>query len=248
VSEVFSESFRLAAGNKMSLDFIQIYFQDDQLKEIYSFAHPYRNEVVTDFFENEVIAKRVPLSDAEYIGVCSWRLREKRQSGKCPMILGIYGKDDLSEEKILNSNADIINLRPFTSSHQMLGNAAMWHGGVQHDYAWDNAIEELRKLISIPEEVKTPIYENAFIAKKEIYHEYVTDCLNPVMQFMSGRDCFYTDAGYAEKKGRDPKGGKEAVERYRKETGRNDWPIAPFVLERLFSIWINDKQFKIINL
>jgi hypothetical protein len=248
VSEVFSESFRLASGNKMSLDFTQIYFQDDQLKELYSFAHPYRNEVVTDFFENEVIAKRVPLSDAEYIGVCSWRLREKRQSGKCPMILGIYGKDDLSEEKILNSNADIINLRPFSSSHQMMTCAAAWHGGAQHNYAWDNAIGELGKFISIPEEVKTPIYENAFVAKRDIYHSYVNTFLSPVMEFMRSSACFFVDSGYAEKKERDPNGGKEAVERYRKETGRNDWPIAPFVLERLFSIWINDKQFNVVNL
>lgn len=229
----------------MTLDFIQIYYNDDQVKHLYSFASPYRNEVVTDFFENKVIAERVPECDAEYIGVCSWRLREKRQSGKCPMILNIYGNDDLSEEKILNSGADIINLRPFSPGHQMLANAAMWHGGPQHKYAWDNAIEELGQIVSIPKEVNTPIYENAFIAKKEIYHEYVSSCLNPVMLFMSDRSFFFVDSGYAEKKARTE---PDSVESYKKMTGRNDWPIAPFVLERLFSIWINDKQFKIINL
>lgn len=228
----------------MSLDFIQIYYHDDQVKHLYSFASPYKNEVVTDFFENKVIAERVPKCNAEYIGVCSWRLREKRQSGKCPIILNIYGNDNLSEKKILNSGADIINLRPFSPGHQMLANAAMWHGGAQHNYAWENAITELREIIHVPEEVNTPIYENAFVAKKEIYHEYVADCLNPVMQFMSDRSCFFSNSGYAEKKARiEPK----SVEDYRKITGRNDWPIAPFVLERLFSIWINDRKYKIIN-
>lgn len=229
----------------MSLDFTQIYYEEGQQKHCYDFVSRYRNNTLTDYFENSIIADLVPKSQAEYIAVCSWRLKEKRQSGKCPMILNIYGSDDLSEEKILNSNADIINLRPFSPSHQMMSCAAAWHGGAQHNYAWDNAITELKNIIDIPEEVKTPIYENAFVAKKEIYHEYVTDCLNPVMQYMSNKSCFYTDAGYAEKKARtEPK----SVEDYKKITGRNDWPIAPFILERLFSIWINGKQFKVVNL
>lgn len=232
----------------MSLAFYQIYFQGEQLKECYDFAAPYRNETCTDYFENSVIADLVPKTEAEYISVCSWRLKEKRQSGKCPMILNIYGNDNLSEEKILNSGADIINLRPFSPGHQMLANSAMWHGGVQHNYAWENAINELKTIINVPEEVNTPIYENAFVARRAIYHEYVSNYLNSVMQFMSDRNCFFSDSGYAEKKARDKPNGKASVERYRKETGRNDWPIAPFVLERLFSIWINDKQFKIVNL
>lgn len=229
----------------MSLDFIQIYYHDDQVKHLYGFASPYRNQVVTDFFENKVIAERVPECDANYISVCSWRLREKRQSGKCPMILNIYGNDDLSEEKILNSGADIINLRPFSPGHQMMANAAMWHGGPQHNYAWENAITELKKIIRIPEEVNTPIYENAFVARQDIYKSYVSDCLGPVIDFMCTSDVFFKDSGYAEKKDRtEPK----SVEEYKRKSGRNDWPIAPFVLERLFSIWINDKQFKIVNL
>lgn len=229
----------------MSLAFYQIYFQDEQLKECYDFATPYRNETCTDYFENSVIKDLVPKTEADYIAVCSWRIKEKRQSGKCPMILNIYGNDDLSEEKILNSGADIINLRPFSPGHQMLANSAMWHGGQQHNYAWENAIDELKNIIAVPEEVKTPIYENHFVSRAAVYKSYVSDCLSPVIDFMSSSPSFFADSGYAEKKARqDP----AAVERYRKETGRNDWPIAPFVLERLFSIWINNKQFKIVNL
>lgn len=233
----------------MSLDFYQIYFKDEQIKECYDFATPYRNETLTDYFENSIIADLAPKSSADFISVCSWRLKEKRMSGLCPIILkfGSNG-DDLSEEKILSHDFDIANLRPFSPNHRMLENAAYWHGGTQHKYAWEDAISELRKIVNVPNEVRTPIYENAFIARKEIYQSYVNDCLVPVMHFMSSRPVFYTDSGYAEKKMRDRNGGPEAVESYRNKTGRNDWPIAPFVLERLFSIWINDKDFKIINL
>jgi hypothetical protein len=227
----------------MSLDFIQIYFQDEQLKELYSFATPFRNEGLTDFFENQIIAREVPKLNSNFISVCSWRLRKKRQDGWTPVIL--KGDFDLTEEKILSKDFDVAVLTPRSQSHQMLANSAMWHGGAQHHFAWENAIKELKKFIEIPEEVNTAIYENHFIARKEIYHEYISSLLNPVMRFMSDRSVFFADSGYAQKKERqDP----EAVKRYRKETGRNDWPIAPFILERMFSIFINDKKLKIINL
>lgn len=231
----------------MSLDFYQIYYQDEQLKECYDFATPCRNDALTDFFENHVIANLVPKSSADFISVCSWRLRKKRLDGLCPIILN--NDITLSKEKILSHEFDIANLRPFSKSHRMLANARLWHGGSKHNYAWENAEEELRTIINIPVEVATPIYENHFIARKEIYHQYVSECLIPVMAFMREKEVFKADSGYAEKKERDRDGkGIEAVKRYRELTGRNDWPIAPFILERLFSIWIKNKDFKIINL
>jgi hypothetical protein len=232
----------------VKLDFIQIIYDEKQRSELYSFARPFKNEVLTDYFENKPIADLVPKSTAEYIGVTSWRLREKRQSGFCPMILKIYGKDDLSEQKLIDGfekqNADIINLRPFSGSHQMLHMAEAWHGGPLHDYAWNNAIKELKNLIPIPNEVSTPIYENAFVARRSIYMDYVCHCLNPVMDYMRDKPVFFADSGYARKKERtDP----EAVEVYRKKTSRLDWPITPFLLERLFSIWIEGRNYKIVN-
>lgn len=228
----------------MTLQFTQIYYDDSQLAELYGFSSPYKNLVLTDFFENDVIAREVPGYSADYIGVASWRLREKRQSGFCPMILNIYGNDDLSEEKILKSDADVINLRPFKQGHQMLKLAQGWHGGEQHNYAWEKAIADLKKIIDIPEEVKTPIYENAFIAKREIYHGYCNTFLSPVLEYMRDRAVYLLDSGYLPKKQRT---NPDAVKKYQEKTGRIDWPIAPFVLERLFSIWINDKDFKIVN-
>ena len=229
----------------MTLDFHQIVYKQEHLSEVYKFANVYVSSGITVFFENAIISGLVPLSDADYISVCSWKLRKKRLDGWTPMMCGFAGKpDDLSEEKILSQDADVMVLTPRTPKHQMLALAAKWHGGPQHNYAWDNAMAELKKFIKVPQEVKTAIYENHFIARKEIYHEYVTNCLNPVMQYMSDKSVFLSDSGYAEKKERT---NPAEVQRYRKETGRNDWPIAPFILERLFSIWINDKDLKIVN-
>lgn len=225
----------------MSLDFYQIIYDESQRGECYNFSKPYFNTTLTDFFENSIIENLVPKSSADYISVCSWRLRKKRQDGWVPSLCSFAGREDnLSEDKILNSDFDVAVLTPRSSSHRMLFMAGEWHRP-----NWEPAMKELKKFIKVPEEVKTPVYENHFIASKELYHEYVANLLNPVMQFMSDRSVFFADSGYAEKKKRtEPK----SVEDYKNITGRNDWPIAPFILERLFSIWINDKQLKIINL
>lgn len=218
------------------VDFFQIYYKDEQLSELYNFAIPYKNETVTLYFENDVIANMVPESQADYISVCSWRLRAKREMGSCPMIL----KDtSLSKEKILSQDADIMNLRPFRKGHEALRLAANWH----HPN-WDPCIKELKKFIKVPNEITTPIYENHFIARREIYHDYVLNTLRPCMAFMSERmDIYGSDSNYLAKLQREP----QRVKEYQQKTGRKDWPMIPFVLERLFSIWIEGKGFKVIN-
>lgn len=217
------------------VDFYQIYYKDEQLLELYPFAIPFKNETVTDYFENSVIADVVPCSQADYISVCSWRLKAKREMGSCPIIL----KDtSLSGEKIIAQDADIMNLRPFIGGHQALRMASNWH----HPN-WDPCIKELKKFIKVPLEVTYAIYENHFIARKEVYHSYVETCLKPCIEFISTREVFKMDSNYITKK-RDTKEVKE----YTEKTGRRDWPMTPFVLERLFSIWIEGKGFKVINL
>lgn len=230
----------------MTLDFIQIYYDDVQKEEIYPFAMPYKNLGLTPFFENAVISELVPASNADLISVCSWALRGKRQNGPTPIVL--RGDTTLSEEKILSHEFDVAVLTPRSSNHRMLHMAQAWHEKV-----WDVGFDQLRKfLLSIgvhtPAEVKHPIYENHFIAKKEIYHDYVLNVLNPCMEFMQQHSTvsndFMAPSGYSRRKRARP----EEVGRVKRLLGFEDWPIAPFLLERLFSIYINDKGLKIINL
>lgn len=208
--------------------FYQIYFKEEQKEELYDFAIPYFNNNLTDFFENSVIADLVPKTHAERICVASWRLKQKRGNG-------IRINKNLTIEA-LNDDYDIAILTPRSPSHKPLYMASIWHGR-----AWLEAIKELRKFIKIPSEVRHSIYENHFVARSEIYKDYVSTCLLPAMEFMSTRPVFFGPSGYAKKKSIDE------VEEYRKKTGKIDWPIAPFVLERLFSIWINDQNFKVVN-
>jgi len=136
----------------------------------------------------------------------------------------------------LNDDYDIAILTPRSPTHKPLYMASVWHGR-----AWLEAIKDLKKFIKIPQEVKHSIYENHFVARGEIYKDYVSTCLLPVMDYMSTRPIYFAPSGYAKKK------SPQEVEEYRKKTGHIDWPIAPFVLERLFSIWIDSQKFKVIN-
>lgn len=218
------------------LDFYQIYYKDEQLTELYDFAIPYRNEVLTNYFENSVIADLVPKSTAELISVCSWRLKQKRGQGSSELILK---NRELTYESIVSREFDIAILTPRSPGHHIMNMASNWHGK-----AWDDGINELRKFIKVPDEIiGNAIYENHFIAKREIYQDYVQSCLRPCMAFMEGNRIFLEGSGYRNKK-RD----KEEVRMVTDKLGMQDWPISPFVLERLFRIWIEGKRLNIVNL
>ena len=225
-----------------TLDFYQIIFDESQRQKCYPFAKVYFNETLTNYFENDVIQRLVPNSQADLIGVCSWRLAQKRGDSTTPMVL--KGDLSLSEEKILSHDFDIAVLTPRSNRHQPLSMASQWHGK-----AWDDAFlvfkeDFLKPLgINIKGELQKAVYENHFIAKRGIYHEYVSECLRPAIAFMDERGVFLADSGYVRKK-RDPK----EIKAYQEKSGRLDWPIGVFVLERLFSIWINGKNYHIIDL
>jgi len=217
-----------------TVDFYQVYFEDDQFSELYNFAVPYFNENLTVYFENSIIAELVPQCKADLIGVASWRLAKKRGDR-------IQVRKPLTLESITENEYDIAILTPRSNSHQPLAMAAYWHGR-----AWTEGVAALKpwfkeKGIRIKGELSKTVYENHFIATREIYQEYVKDILIPCMGFMDGKEVFMQDSGYKKKLAHEKAALKEKL-------GIDYWPIAPFILERLFSIWIEGKPFKIISL
>jgi hypothetical protein len=229
-----------------ALEFYQIFYKDEQKEQLYPFAIPFRNERLTPYFENSVIIELVPKTQGDLVSVCSWKLKEKRASSSTEIILKRAGTFELTHESIItNSGFDIAILTPHNSSHQPLGMAIKWHGK-----AWVDAFLALKiylhghHICKVPDELTHTIYENHFIAKREIYCDYVSQCLIPVIEFIRKEEVFSRDSGYITKKKNDP----QAIADYQKVSGRTDWPIAPFILERLFSIWIEYRKFKIVNL
>jgi len=223
------------------IDLYQIYYDQSQKAELYDFAKPVFSVGLTPYFENAWISGLVPISNADYISVCSWRLRKKR--GGAVHFLGGANKDEFTLEKIEAAMPfDVAILTPHGPNHKPLAIAPNWHGK-----AWVDAFEAfkpfLRKFGKVPEELKYTIYENHFIARREIYHNYVNDWLIPAIEYIAAKDVFFQDANYVKKK-RD----NEEIERVKKLLKANDWPIGVFILERLFSFYINDKNLNVIKL
>lgn len=228
----------------MTLDFRQIYWKDEQLPALYPFATPYKNETLTPYFENSVIASLVPQSTADLIGICSWRLKEKRNESSTPGILAReYGDNLLTAERILSKEFDVAVLTPRNKLHKPLAMASNWHGK-----AWDDAFVVFKRYlynqhhIKVPDELTNTIYENHFIARGDLYRDYVRTCLIPCIEFVATDLFFSVDAGYAKRK------RAHEVAEYTAKTGLKDWQIGVFILERLFSIWIERKNLRVIPL
>jgi hypothetical protein len=221
-----------------TIDFIQIYYKQEHKEYLYDFAKPYFSAGLTPYFENAIIAGVVPTCEADYISVCSWRLKKKR--GDSIHYLGGFGTDQLTMDKIQAAMPfDVAILTPRSPNHQVLSMAANWHG-----HAWADAFKELKPFFGkIPDELTYAIYENHFIARKEIYHDYVKSFLIPAIELIGDNPVFFADSGYLQKKK-----DYEEIARVQKLLGRKDWPILPFILERLFSFYINDKGFNVIKL
>lgn len=216
-----------------TLEFHQIIYYELQKFDLYDFATVFTNGDLTEFFENTVISEVVPNAVSDLVSVCSWRLKAKRQDS-------IRTKGPLTEETLRTLDYDVAILTPRSNNHRPLEAAKTWH--YPH---WTPAIERLRDLIKIPQEVTHTIYENHFVADRELYQDYVLRYLRPAIAFMKENPgVFRQPSGYAKYK-------TEAERLIIKEKlGLDDWPIGVFVLERLFSIYLQNekKHVKVIPL
>lgn len=214
----------------------QIYYEDYQLKEIYPFAEPYFNKPLTIFFENEIIKDLVLASTDEKLGVCSWKLKQK-------MRWNILQPRPLTQD-VLETEYDVLCFTGNSKKHQMLEIADRWHPGFR---------ESLRKILSkigiqVPFEVKTPIYQNSFMAKLEIYQDYVKNWLSPAMDVMTSDPECHALAMQDSKYSQLAKKDAASPEYLMSKIGIGYYPMAPFLLERLFSIYVHNNKIKVTQL
>lgn len=217
----------------MASSLIQIVYNEEQKAACYPFSTIYFNDALTIFFENAIISSLVTATQAEKIGVCSWKLREKFRMNVCR-------PRELTEE-IINSDYDVLSFTCNTKYHKMLTAANHWHKGFRA------AIEKVCESIGqrCPGEVKNPIYQNAFTARTEIYQDYVKNWLNPAMEAMINdpelKEMVTVDSGYTNLAKKDA----ADQERLMRLIGMPFYPLCPFVLERLFSIYIQTRKINV---
>lgn len=216
-----------------AVELIQIYWRDDQRQHMFDFATPYLNETLTPFFENSVIADLVPKTTADKIAICSWALKQKYKPGLPPI-------GEITLER-LHAEYDIMAFTRNTKHHDMLQVMDTWHRG---------SLDLLKRIcsrigITMGRKIDHPIYQNAFCARREIYQAYVNEALIPAMAVMENEfksEC-WVDSGYYKLK--EP--ASDFAARVKQFLGVDYCPLHPFLLERLFSIWIQGKGLNIVT-
>jgi hypothetical protein len=153
---------RIVSQNRLGMaaaELVQIYYDDSQKAACFPFARLYRNDTLTVFFENAPIAELVLASETEKIAVVSWKLKQK--------LRWYIGKPRELTQEVLESDYDVLSFTKNSPAHQMLASAARHHKGFK---------EGMQILcdhigLKVPGEVKQPIYQNHFSAKREIYRD-----------------------------------------------------------------------------
>lgn len=212
----------------------QVYYDDKQLPKLFTFAIPYKNEGLTIYFENDCIVKLVKATAAEKVGVCSWKLADK-------MRLRV-GQRGLLTQKVLESEYDVLSLTRNSSKHQMLAMANAWHPGFM------TTIKLLWEKLGykMPGEAKQPIYQNHYVAKTEIYLDYVDNFLIPAMGLIETDEelnkLMLQPSGYG-------KLNRQAdMRNVKAKLGMDDYPLSPFILERCPSLWVTMKRINVTYL
>ncbi len=214
----------------------QIIYDEQQRPSCFPFSRIHFNKGLTIYFENEIISKLVPESKAKKTGVVSWKLKSKLRWN----VPGPVKARELTQE-VLESDYEVLSFTRNSHQHKMLEALEVWHSG---------SLKVLDRMLEIighkrPFEVKTPIYQNAFMAQTEIYKDYVTHYLNPAMEAIENdkelRSMALADSGYHVLNKVNPEHLKEKI-------GMSYYPLVPFILERLFSIYVDNEGLKVSHL
>lgn len=223
----------LQESGEMVTKLVQICYRDEQRKHCYPFAEVYFNEKLTMFYENEVIVKIVMNETADRVGVCSWKLRSKLRWN-----VGTYRP---ITDEVINEPYDVLSFTKHTESHDMLGIAETWHKGFNAYFSQMLEAIGARRPIG---RIKVPVYQNHFIAKTSIYQDYVTRYLRPAMEILSGemKEIALMDSKYS-KLVNDVDAGY-----LKQQIGVPHAPMAPFLLERLFSVYCQNEGIKVSQL
>ena len=217
----------------MAAELIQIYYHERQKVHCFPFSKLYYNESLTIYFENDVIKKLVMASTAEKIAVTSWKLKEK--------LRWYIGRPREITQELLESDYEVLSFTKNTKYHKMLAAAEAWHPGFLA--VFDKILSKIG--VVRPVEVKIPIYQNHFSCKREIYQDYVQNYLSPAM------DCIQNDPEINAMAMRDSKYSDlthQSAEHLKNKLGISYYPLTPFLLERLFSVYVQNKRINVTHL
>lgn len=200
---------------------------------MYPFASPYFNEKLTVFFENTPIVNLVKEAESSKISVCSWKLKQK---------LRMYiGRPREITQELLESDYEVLSFTKNTIYHDFFAFADRHHANFRTTFEKMLAAAGLK----MPSRVKNPIYQNAFSARADIYKDYVKTYLTPCMEVIQYdvkiNELAMVDSNYSQLS----KMSVEMGEYLRSKIGIPFYPLAPFLLERLFSVYCQNNKINV---
>lgn len=160
----------------------------------------------------------------DYLGIFSY---------KFPMKTGLFKKKLF---KILEQNPNY-DIYTFCSHRINLKGKYLQFTEKVHPGFLDLFNKLCNDLGLVVKEPKYIVYSNFFIAKTKIYKEYVNEIIKPAIELLETKykQEVWQDSNY---KGLE----KDKLKQY---TDLDYYPFHTFLLERLFSIWIENKNYKI---
>ena len=227
----------IGLGLAEDLDFWQIIFDETQKPKLEPGASIYFQKGLTPFFEDEVIARHV-FNDKPFTGIFSYSWMSKFKN---PHKITIE-----QHLKVLRSDETIGAVghhKHHGHGRNMWPSAERWHKGIIE--MAETVLSEMGYQINLRElSTSEPFYFNNFIARTEIYKDYVDAFLQPAMKIMVDNDDLsqrlMQDSGY----------GKKSLYKGKlmATIGVPHYPYHPFLLERWFSTYCALKGIKQVNL
>ena len=207
----------------------QIYYDDKSYDSIHAECLPLLNNKLTIHFENSVLVdahKEGLTQESVYTGILSHSFWNKNK----------HAHKNLEQIK----DADLYSFFGVHKKENYYTNAERWHKGFTEDLA--NLCEELGLKFDL-RKTRFVVYQNAFIAKEWVWDMYINGALIPAIHILNTK--------MKREALRDSKYIKNArmSETLMNKIGLPYYPMAPFLLERLMSVWLdNNKDIKAIQL
>lgn len=200
----------------------------------------YKNENCTKYFENDVI-KELILSGAhkerEYFGVVSYNLLKKlgwKSKRLDPVIRNTSEREfDFNHFKECANNYDVLAFSSI-APHDPVTLANKYH---------PKFVEYFQRVTEkighkwYPIFIAVPIYWNFFVAKNDIYEDYVLNWLIPAMEVMETMKELNGNSGYH----------KQLPEHLRGSFGMSHYPYHTFLCERLFGWYCHVNKLNVAN-
>lgn len=219
----------------------QIAFDEQSLSNIdSSFAIPILNNRVSPFFENETISKLVDFNVTQnfdgYYAVLSHKFFQETTDCELKAI---------TKEKIEANlgTHDVVSFFGFKKDNfEMFRHAEKVHKGI--DICYQELFRLLGHTYNPSMRMRFVVYRNAFFAKSHIYERYVKEMLDPCIELMSDKknellySSLWKDSRYPYQESRFRK-HPELRDRFVRDMGVPYYPFHTFVLERMFSYWLN---------